>query len=268
MNHAPLAATLAVRHRLLEGVLLRLARLPHPHAFVLRGGMLMRLWFRPLLRPAKDVDLVATFEFDVEEAGRRLIPLLADRGVDDGVTFDQKRFRLEGIWLQTDHPGVRLYASGGVEGVRDEFTVDVTFSEPLVPAPDVGDYPMETSPHVAQLAMCRPETIISRKLHALFDMGMLHWRPKDLNDLRLLLSRPTLEWAVLPEAIAASFLSRGDAPGKARQLFRQNWWSIKRSAVRWRNFCKDAQGQEVPADLATVVAAVGQHLEAVLEKVQ
>jgi hypothetical protein len=32
----------AIRHRLLEGILLRLARRPDAGAFVLRGGMLMR----------------------------------------------------------------------------------------------------------------------------------------------------------------------------------------------------------------------------------
>ena len=48
--------------------------------------MLMRLWFRPS-PPAADLDLVCTLPFNVEETGRRLIPVLADRTIDDGVTF-------------------------------------------------------------------------------------------------------------------------------------------------------------------------------------
>src|SRR6516162_794028 len=128
-------------HRLLEGILLRLARLPDADRFVLRGGMLMRLWFRPLGRPAADLDLVSTFPFGVEETAQRFAALLADRGVDDGVTFDTERFRIEGIWLNTDFPGVRMFASGEVEGVEDELSVDVTFGEPLVPRPEQGDYP-------------------------------------------------------------------------------------------------------------------------------
>src|SRR6478736_1679262 len=51
------------RHRLLEGVLLRLARRPDAGAFVLRGGLLLRHWFRPLSRTADDLDLVAAFPF-------------------------------------------------------------------------------------------------------------------------------------------------------------------------------------------------------------
>ena len=49
----------ATRHRLLEGVLLRLARLPDAGGLALRGGMLLRHWFRPLPREALDLDLVA-----------------------------------------------------------------------------------------------------------------------------------------------------------------------------------------------------------------
>ena len=62
----------ATRHRLLEGVLLRQARRPDAAEFIVRGGVLMRHWFRPVPRPTEDLDLVATFPFDVEEAARRL----------------------------------------------------------------------------------------------------------------------------------------------------------------------------------------------------
>src|SRR5262245_36157985 len=109
------------RHRLLEGVLLRLGRLPHAESFVLRGGMLMRLWFRPVPRPAADLDLVALFPLDVEETRRRFVPLLADRGIKDGVRLDTERFRVEGIWQNTDFPGVRIHAAGRVDRTELEF---------------------------------------------------------------------------------------------------------------------------------------------------
>lgn len=86
-----------VRHRLLEGVLARLARLPDADHFVLRGGMLMRLWFRPWPRPAGDLDLTSPDEFNVDATARRFQPLLNDRDVDDGVTFDTDRFHARGI---------------------------------------------------------------------------------------------------------------------------------------------------------------------------
>jgi hypothetical protein len=267
MNATQAPSADALRHRLLEGVLLRLARLPDADRFVLRGGMLLRHWLRPLPRPAGDLDLVATFPFGVEDTARRFVPLLADRTVADGVAFDPERFRVEGIWLHTDFPGVRLYAAGEVDGIEYQFSVDVTFGEPLVPPPELGEYPMAWSKRTAQLWMCRPETITGRKLHALRHMGMLHWRPKDLNDLRLLLGRVPLDAAALPGAIAASFTSRGDSPADARRLFdRDSWWGMKTSSARWQDFVRASRGQEVPRDLAAVVAEVGERLRPVLER--
>jgi hypothetical protein len=255
------------RQRLLEGLLLRLARLPDADRFILRGGMLLRRWFRPHARPAADLDLVSTLPFSVEETARRFVPLLADRGVDDGVAFDSERFRVEGIWLNTNFPGVRLFASAEVEGVEEDVSVDVTFGEPLIPEPERGEYPMLGGDRIAQLWMCRPETIVGRKLHALMHMGMLHWRPKDLNDLRLLLTRVPMRPADLPAAIAASFTSRGNTTADARALFDpDSWWSMKASAARWQDFVRASGGQEVPANLMRVVAQVAERLRPILER--
>jgi hypothetical protein len=267
MNGSKRAIGEETHHRLLEGILLRLARLPDADRFVLRGGMLMRLWFRPLGRPAADLDLVSTFPFSVEETAQRFATLLADRGVDDGVTFDSERFRVEGIWLNTDFPGVRMFASGEVDEAEDDLSVDVTFGEPLVPAPELGEYPMLGRGLTARMWMCRPETIAGRKLHALMHMGMMHWRPKDLNDLRLLLGRVPMKFDDLPEAIAASFTSRGSQPSEARSLFgRDSWWTMKMARARWQDFVRESTGQETPGNLACVVAEVADRLAPILER--
>jgi hypothetical protein len=98
-------------------------------------------------------------------------------------------------------------------------------------------------------------------------MGMLHWRPKDLNDLRLLLGRVPMDPAALPEAIAASFTSRGDTTADARSLFgRASWWAMKTSAARWQDFVRESRGQEVPGNLGRVVAEVAGRLGPILER--
>jgi hypothetical protein len=96
-------------------------------------------------------------------------------------------------------------------------------------------------------------------------MGMLHWRPKDLNDLRLLLGRVPMNLDALPEAIDASFTSRGDRTADARTLFDRGWWTTKMAAARWQDFVQESRGQEVPRNLAQVVAEVAGRLKPILE---
>jgi hypothetical protein len=255
----------ATRHRLLEGILLRLAGRPDAAEFILRGGMVLHHWFRPTPRPVDDLDLVATFPFAIKEAARRFLPVLADETVADGVTFDTESVRLEAIFLETGSPGVRAYASGMADGTEADFHADITFGPPPRPAPVFGEIPT-ASGATASVWMCRPETIIGQKMQALRHLGMLNWRPKDLNDLRLLLARVPMDDEALREAVAAYMADLGGTAADARAVFGPSaWWSMKRSSARWLDFVQSSRGQDVPRNLGGVVAEVAGRLAPVLE---
>jgi hypothetical protein len=252
----------AIRHRLLEGVLLRLARLPDAGGLVLRGGMLLRAWFRPTPRPALDLDLVAPSPLTVEDAGRYL-PLFADDRVGDGVAFDADQLHVEAIWRPTDNPGVRVHATGVVGDDRLDVQVDVTGGPPPRPAPVFGEIPTACG-RPARVWVCQPESVAAQKLQALWQLGMHLWRPKDLHDLRLLLRRLPMDPAAVREAVAALFADLGGTPDDARSLFASPWWGMKMASARWLDFVA-SRGRSAPAPLAQVVAEVAGRLAPVLE---
>ncbi len=255
----------ATRHRLLEGVLLRLAKLPGAEEFVLRGGMLLRHWFRPTPRPAGDLDLVATLPFEIAEASRRFLPVFAV-AADDGVTFDPDGLHVEGIWLDTGNPGVRVFAAGEVEGVEEDFHVDITFGPFPRPAPVFGAIPTACG-ETARVWVCRPEAVVGQKVQALRHLGLLSWRAKDLDDLRLLLDRVPMDAALLRESIAAYLADLGATADDARALFGPaSWWGMKLSSARWWDYVKASPGRAVPRDLAGVVAGVADRLAPILEE--
>jgi hypothetical protein len=255
----------ATRHRLLEGVLLRLALRPDAAEFVLRGGLLMRHWFRPIPRPAEDLDLVATFPFAVEEAAARFLPVLADGSVADGVVFDTDRTRFEGIWLDSGTPGVRFFASGSAHGAEADFHVDITFGPFPRPAPVFGAIPTACGED-ARVWMCRPEAVVGHKMQALWHRGMLGWRPKDLHDLRLLLTRVPMDDADLRGSIIAYLADVGGTADDARALFGpSSWWGMKMASARWLDFVKSSQGQAMPRELTKVVAEIAGRLGPILE---
>jgi hypothetical protein len=241
-----------VRHHLLEGVLRRVGRLPDASGLVLGGSMLTRAWVAPWPRAARDLDFVGDFPFGVEETARRFTPALAET-LDDGVCIDPRRFAAQGIWMDTEFPGVRLSLWLGLGSADQPLSVDVGFGDPLVPEAVWLDYPALLPQPPARIRACRPETQAAWKLHALAEMGT-NWRPKDLADLWLITTRVPLEAGALPGAIEAAFLSRSYRIEDAVGLFDQPYWSTKTARVRW-----GAPGGRLP-ELAQVLADVRRRL--------
>ena len=253
------------RHRILEGVLLRLARRSGGSGFVLRGGLLLRHWFRPVARPADDLDLIAPALRSADDASQRILPALADASAADGVTFDLEGARVEGIFLDTGSPGARVFASGTFDEAEEDFHIDITFGPAPRPAPVFGALPTACGAE-ARVWACRPEAIVGQKVQALHHLGTLGWRQKDLNDLHLLLTRVPMNAADLRTAVAAYLADLGATLDAARALFGpDSWWAMKLSSARWSDFVGAARGQGVPRNLARVVAEVGARLIPMLE---
>ncbi|MEZ6125074.1 MAG: nucleotidyl transferase AbiEii/AbiGii toxin family protein [Planctomycetaceae bacterium] len=241
--------------------MLRLDRLPDAGGVVLRGGMLLRHWFRPTSRRVLDLDLVANSPLAVADAMR--FRAMFSNTVADGVTFDVDGIEVEGIWLQSDHPGIRLHVRGTCEGSEDEIQVDVTGGPPPTPAAVMTELP--TSCGVVRLWTCRPESVVGQKLQALWHLGMQGWRPKDLDDLRLLLDRMPMDETAMIDAIRAAFAELGGTGRDARRLFApDSWWQMKHASARWSDYIAVADRPEV-RNLSVVVAKVAARLKPILE---
>ena len=75
-----------------------------------------------------------------------------------------------------------------------------------------------------------------------------------------------MDGAALRGAIAAYLADVGATGEDARALFgASSWWGMKLSSARWLDFVKASRGQDVPRDLAGVVAKVAGRLAPILE---
>jgi hypothetical protein len=241
-----------VRQHLLEAVLRRVGRVQDCAGLVLRGGLLTRAWVAPWPRPTRDLDFVGDFPFGVEETAQRFRPALVE-AVEDGVCIDPDRLTAQGIWTDTEFPGVRLSLWLGLGQPDQPLSIDVGFGDPLIPEPVWLEYPSLLAEPPARVQACRPETQAGWKLHGLAEMGP-GWRPKDLADLFLIVTRVPLEADALPPAIEAAFVSRGYRVEDAVRLFQGPHWPTKTARVRW-----DAHRGRLP-ELPQVVAEVRRRL--------
>lgn len=276
----------AVRHHLILGVIARVAAAPGGDGFVLRGGVLTRAWIAPLRRPARDLDYVGDFPFDVDATARRLLPALAaprPGGDDDGVRIDAAGAAVRGIWLETAFPGVRVELAIGLGRPDQRLSIDVGFGDPLIPPAaeiDLADARADgrtgewadarddgqadaraggSSGGAVRVRAVRPETQLAWKLHSLAELGP-SWRPKDLADLWAIATHVPLDPAALRCAIAAAFESRGMPAAAAAAVLAAPHWATKTDRVRWAARPRDG----VP-DLAQTLAHVRARLAPVLE---
>lgn len=207
----------ALRHHLMQGVIDRVAR---TQDFVLRGGYLTRAWIDPLPRPTQDLDYVGDFAFDIADTAARFRRAL-ERPLDDDIVIDHD-FAVRGIWLDTAFPGVHLDLAIGIGRADQRLGVDIGFGDPLVPPAIVWN----------GARAVRPETQLAWKLHGLVEMAD-QWRPKDLADAWLIVTRVDLDEALLPAAITAAFESRGFAVAQAIGMLDDDRWATKSARVRW-----------------------------------
>jgi hypothetical protein len=237
------------RQRLLEGFLLRLATVRDADAFALRGGMLVDHWLPEAHRRVDDVDLVCALPYRRDDMRLRLHEVLC-RDASDGVVFDADRFRVDAVTF-SGRPGLKLFATGRVDGVFAEITVDLTFQLDVWPTAIQRD--VATKRGSATLWACTHEMVIATKLGVIAELGPREWRPKDLADIWIALRRFSSS-----SVLAETFERRLGAAHVADEILTRSWWNDERAAMRWGRYV--ARQAYVPDALDVVIAEVRDNL--------
>lgn len=203
--------------------------------WVFRGSLVTAAHIAPWPRRADDVDLVALPHLSREDGLAALLDLFGARPHVD-------------LWPDSERPGLRIE----VDGVQ----IDLAFGDPVVPGPvtlQILGVPVRAAPI---------EAMIAWKLHGLFELESLAWRPKDLSDLHDLLVRPALlDGTALEAAIRVAFASR-DAPLRLTDRLRRRELGTSRASLkRWRRYREAHPDRMAGDDLSEVVATIAGHLE-------
>jgi hypothetical protein len=255
-----------VTHHLLEGILRRVACSHYAADLVLRGGMLTRLWVPLGQRIAADVDFLGLYPFAIASTEERFRALLSAKGCMDGIVFDLDSLAVQGIWLETAFPGVRICLPASVGQYSRSIQIDIGFGDPLVPPAEWIEYPTLVAAAPVKLQAVRPETMAAWKLHGLIEQGAKRWRAKDLYDLMLLATGVPLERSLLPEAIQVAFGSYNADLQEVREILTDcQWWDTGKNRHNWRWYCRKVANQSMPEDLLTVVAPVIAYWKPVME---
>jgi hypothetical protein len=123
----------------LEGMLDRIFASPFAADFESKGGVLLAAC--ALLWPTKDIDVeVSRIRNDATAVTARITEI-ADIGPDDGIAFDLDSIPAETIRENDDYQGIRVRLTGYVGRYRSAIGLDVSFGDPIWPAPQQIDIP-------------------------------------------------------------------------------------------------------------------------------
>ena len=191
----------------LERLLHRLSLSQHRERFVLKGAMLLAIWFDEPHRATRDVDLLG-FGDAAEDTLLGTFREIMAVEVDDGVSFDLKGLKIEAIREEVEYGGSRLRTTAALAGARIPITVDIGFGDAVEPGVEDIDLPVlldMPSPHLRAYPL---ETVIAEKFHAMVALGRANSRVKDYYDVWMLTSAFEIDPERLRRAIVATFARR------------------------------------------------------------
>jgi hypothetical protein len=118
----------------LERLLYRLSITKHRERFMLKGAMLMTIWFEDSFRPTRDLDLLGFGDPDPQAMLAVFREFLAVPA-DDGVVFNVEGLAVDLIREELEYGGLRIKTDAEIAGARVRIIVDVGFGDAIEPGP-------------------------------------------------------------------------------------------------------------------------------------
>jgi predicted nucleotidyltransferase component of viral defense system len=243
----------------LERFLHRLARSSHADRFVLKGGMLLRVWLGESSRPTRDADLLGYGDLSVVELQRIFREICVVAVEPDGVAYTADSVRVDPIRVEDAYGGQRVRLRGLLGKAQLTVQVDVGIGDAVTPEPEWLDYPsLLDLPH-PRLRAYRPETTIAEKLHAMVILGM------DFFDIYELARQREFDGAALASAVRDTFARRRTplGPEHPPALMRALGADSDKQA-QWRAFLRKTRLFDAPQGLSTVTEAIADFVGPIL----
>lgn len=241
----------------LERFLHRLGRSTYADRFILKGGMLLRVWLGETSRPTRDADLLGYGDLSAAELGR-IFGDVCDVAVEpDGVTFSRGSVRVAPIRVEDQYGGQRVKLRGLLGNARLALQLDIGIGDSVTPEPEWIDYPSLLDLPKPRLRAYRPETAIAEKLHAMSVLGMANTRMRDIFDLYELSRRHEFDAGTLVSAVRETFSRRRtsigpDLPAALTTEFGRD----PDKQTQWKAFVRKSRVPSAPQELLSATSAI------------
>lgn len=165
----------------LEAFVDRLATSVHAEDFVLKGGVLLSAY--DVRRPTRDVDLSSHNVPNAPAQVETIVDAIARTPRSDG--WELQAVSSESIREDASYSGVRVTVRGSLASARQEFHVDVSIGDPIVPPPRSVSLERLLGGSIS-LQGYPLEMVVAEKLVTALQRGTTNTRWRDYADMFLL----------------------------------------------------------------------------------
>jgi predicted nucleotidyltransferase component of viral defense system len=237
----------------MERFLYRLSRSAHAATFVLKGGLMLRVWGGPSSRPTKDIDFLAHMPNSVEDVVVVMREVCRQEVEPDGLDFDADGLTGSRIKEDADYEGVRVLFRATLENARIPMQLDVGFGDVMTPEPQPMAYPTILNLPAPLLHGYSRETTIAEKFEAMAKLGLLNSRMKDFFDVWTFARQHEFDGALLASAVTRTFEHRRTPITSTPTALTQAFAADPGKSTQWQGFLRKLRVSTAPQDLSQVI---------------
>ena len=194
-----------------ERFLYRLSQSPERDNFVLKGAMLLRVWFEQPYRATADLDLLRVGGGSADAIRDAVAGICNTEVEPDGVSYDRGSIRTEAIRAEDEYAGRRVMLVAACDTTRLPLQIDVGVGDAVWPAPGLQAFPAMLEFPVPKVLAYQPEAVVSEKLEAMIVLGERNSRIKDFFDVHFLAERFEFDRATLLRSVRRTLARRATA---------------------------------------------------------
>ncbi len=224
-----------LRYYAMERFLYRLSISSHAKKFLLKGGLMLKVWDSLDHRATMDIDLLAKTSNQIDNLHRIITEVSEIACEEDGIVFDTQKLILRNTQTGGDYNGVSSSFSAKLFTTKMPVLIDIGFNDIIIPNPQQIKYPTLLGMPEPTLLGYTLETVIAEKLESVVKLALVNTRMKDFYDLWTILKSYEIQADKLSIVIREVFANRR-TPLKRPVAFTAEFYNNKGTQHRWNNF--------------------------------
>lgn len=247
----------------MERALYRLGQSPWKSKFILKGGLLFRIWELSDARPTMDIDVLGKITNNPETLKPIIKEILSTTVEPDGLEFYSNSIHTRSISEQAEYNGIEVKFIATLGAAKINLRLDIGIGDSYFPEIEKHKIPGLLDLPTGEILCYPPESVIAEKLETMIKLGALNSRMKDFYDIYLLLKTNDFDKTVLSESIRQTFSKRETQIKEPILIFKKSF--INEKQPQWRAFQRKMNMPMIPESFEQVIHDIERFIKPTLD---